>query len=233
MSRVARIHPRTHVALWLLLSLHVASRCDAAAARQVALQASLATWTEASERCAALGPGLAPHKPADGLLVGVATGHTQCTSHGSDVTVLWVKVGDGPTDEQCHGLVFNHTSRQAHLAGEACDQRHCFLCLAPQAGLIKSTTGSVQSGQRRLMDVNTTNCTNPTGRQIHQAWLPSTTSCRCCLLTVFRALHSERQLLLDGASALGWGGWAGRSDCQCDGEWTGVECNSDGAVTAV
>jgi hypothetical protein len=171
MTRVAWIRTRSHVALWLFLSLHIASRCNSAAdwhKQPVVLQASLATWTEAAERCAALGPGLAPHElaaqaAADRLLGPVATGRPQCTPHGSDVTVLWVEVGDGPTDEQCHGLVFNHTSRQAHLAGEACAQRHCFLCSAPQAGLRKSTSGSTQSG-RHLM--NLANC-NMAGPQIN------------------------------------------------------------------
>jgi hypothetical protein len=178
---------RTHVALLgLLLPLQLASQCDAYPARheqQVALQPSLATWAEAYERCATLGRRLAPPELAaqqaaaeDGLF-GPATTQ-QCKPRGSEATVLWVDVDHGSRREappgpgvpgramvdQCQGLVFNHTSRQAHAAPAACGKRHCFLCSAPQAGLRMSTTEGATFG-RRLMVADSSNC-NMTGQQL-------------------------------------------------------------------
>ncbi len=176
-----------HVALWLLLSLRLALQADAASpqrlGQQVALEPSPATWTEASERCATLGPGLAPlelaeQAAADGLSFGRVTTH-ECTPHGSDATVVWIDASDGsrtdpaslggsagrPAGELCPALLFNHTTRQARATAEACDRHRCFLCSAQQAGLHKSATGSAQSG-RRLMVADSTNC-NMTGKIPH------------------------------------------------------------------
>jgi hypothetical protein len=191
---------RTHVALWLLLSsLRLALQSDAAASQrlsrqQAALEPSPATWTKASERCATLGPGLAPlelaeQAAADGLLFGRVTTH-ECTPHGSDATVVWVDVRDGrdvwvdaasqggssgrPAGEQCPALSFNHTNRQARATAEACDRHHCFLCSDQQARLRKSAAGSAQSG-RRLMVADSTNC-NMTGK------IPHTSRCNSCRL---------------------------------------------------
>ncbi len=183
------MHMRTHVALWLLLlSLRLALQSDAASPQrlsrqQVALEPSPATWTDAFERCATLGLGLAPRElaeqaAADGLLFGRVTTH-ECTPHGSDATVVWVDVGDisrmdpaklggsagRPAGEQCPALLFNHTTRQARATAEACDRHRCFLCSAPQAGLHTSATGSAQSG-RRLMVADSSNC-NMTGKIPH------------------------------------------------------------------
>ncbi len=181
------MYMRTHVALWLLLSLRLALQSDAASPQrlsrqQAAVVPSPAKWTEASERCAALGHGLAPRElaaqaAADGLFFGRGTTH-ECTQPGSDTTVVWIDVRDGirmdpaklggpgqHMGEQCPALLFNHTSRQARPTAEACDQRRCFLCSAPQAGLNKSATGSAQSG-RRLMVADSTNC-NMAGKIPH------------------------------------------------------------------
>jgi hypothetical protein len=197
MIRRACSRSLAHVVLGLLLSLHVASPRDPTPAarwhkQQVALEPSLATWTEAYERCAALGSGLAPHELAAQAPFST---HPQCATRGSDATVVWVDSIDGNresppilgrqglhTDEHCHGLIFNHTSRQAQLAGKACDQRHCFLCLAQQAVVRKSTTRSVHIGRRRLMDANSTHGCDETGPQIQQAWLPGTSCTSFCLL---------------------------------------------------
>jgi hypothetical protein len=176
------IRTRAYVALlWLLLALHLASRCAAAAwhKQQVALQPTLATWNEAFERCAGLGRRLAPRElaaraAADVFLLDPATTH-QCTPHGSDATVVWVDVGDssrappGPGEpgravvDQCQGLAFNLTSRQARPTRAACDQRHCFLCSAEQAEQRESATGSAESGRRLTVAVSS-NC-NMTGQQ--------------------------------------------------------------------
>jgi hypothetical protein len=178
---------RAHVGLGLLLSLHLASQCNAAAAlsypQQVALQPSLATWTEAAERCAALGQRLAPRELAaqaaaeDGRNGRVTQ---QCTSTGRGATVMWVDASDGNREaplnlgghgrhrgEQCQGLVFNHTSRQAQSAAEACDQRHCFLCSAAQAELMRKTTTSSTKSGRRLMVADSTNC-NMAGQKLQR-----------------------------------------------------------------
>jgi hypothetical protein len=171
MSR--RMCMRTHVALWLLLSLRLALQSDAASPQRLRQQAALvpspATWHEASERCATLGPSLAPRElpglaATDGLSFGIAATH-QCTPNGSDATVVWMDVGNGSSTApaslvrpgQCPALVFNHTSRQARPTAEACDQRRCFLCSAPQAGLYTSAT-SRGKHQRRMMVADSSNC---------------------------------------------------------------------------
>jgi hypothetical protein len=201
MRRSDCIRIRALVALGLLLSLHLAPRCDAAAARPqqpVALEASLATWAEASERCAAMGQRLAPRElaaqaAAEDAPFGPVATH-RCTPHegdGSDATIVWVDVDDSrdeaPPDlgdpgrqkgEQCQGLVFNHTSRQAYLTTAACDRRHCFLCSASQAGTRMSTAGSAQSG-RRLMVANSTNC-NMAGQQLQRHALLPAFECLSC-----------------------------------------------------
>jgi hypothetical protein len=198
MNITACSRTRAHVALLgLLLSQHLASQCDAYAARheqQVALQPSLATWNEAYERCATLGRRLAPHELAaqqaaaeDGLF-GPATTQ-QCTPHASDAAFVWVDVGGGSQREappgpgvpgramvdQCQGLVFNHTSRQAHAAPAACGKRHCFLCSAPQAGPRMSTTGIGQSGRRlRLANCNMAGPQlDLSGPESGRLWLPA------------------------------------------------------------
>jgi hypothetical protein len=252
--RCGRMLMHKHVALLLLLSsLQLALQSDAAAPQRLRqpLEPSPATWKEASERCAALGHGLAPRElaeqaAADGLFFGRGTTH-ECTQPGSDTMVVWIDVRDGirmdPAElggpgpsagEQCPALLFNHTSRQAHATADACERRRCFLCSAPQAGLHMSATVSVQTG-RRLMVADSSNC-NMAGRipPVALLKLPIVSTER-----MFCALRSERQLLLSGAAALKWGGWADRSDCHC-GEWPagwpyvhwwpGVECNSSGAV---
>ncbi len=174
---------RTHVTLWLLLSLRLALQSDAASPQRLmqlaALEPSPAAWTEASERCATLGLGLAPlelaeQAVADGLLFGRVTTH-QCTPHGSDATFMWIDASDGSRMDAaslggsagrlCPALLFNHTTRQARATAEACDRHRCFLCSAQQSGLNKSATGSAQSG-RRLMVADSTNC-NMTGKIPH------------------------------------------------------------------
>jgi hypothetical protein len=187
---------RTRALLWLLLALHLTSKGETAAAdihtQQVALQPSLATWKEAYERCATLGRRLAPPELAaqqaaaeDGLF-GPATTQ-QCTPHASGAAYVWVDVGGASRREaippgpgvpgralvdQCQGLVFNHTSRQAHAAPAACGKRHCFLCSAPQAGPRMSTTGAAKSG-RHLLAADSSNC-NMAGQQLGRLWLPAT-----------------------------------------------------------
>ena len=172
---------RDHLAvgLLLLLSCLLASPCDAAASwrkQQVALHPSLAIWTEAAKRCAAMGQRLAPRElaaqaAADGLLGAVIT--HQCTPHSSDTTVLWVDVGDGAANldagDQCQGLAFNHTQRRARVTADACNQRHCFLCSAPEASSTTATGTRALSG-RRLMVADSTNC-NMKGQQLY-AWSP-------------------------------------------------------------
>jgi hypothetical protein len=172
------MYMRTHVALWLLLSLRLAPQSDAASPQrlrqQVAVVPSPATWTEASERCAALGPGLAPRElaaqaAADGLFFGRVATH-ECAPPGSDTTVVWVDVGASsridpaklggpgpPAGEQCPALLFNHTSRQVDATADACERRRCFLCSAPQAGLVKSARYRGQP-QRRLMVADSSDC---------------------------------------------------------------------------
>jgi hypothetical protein len=145
----ACIRTRAHVALWLLL-VGFAAQCHTAWDKQhVPRQPSLATWTEASVRCAAVGRRLAPHElaaeaAADGLFGPLNMAEPRCTPEQSDATIVWVgnrgsrlaplDLGGPwrPGADLCQGLVFNHTSRQAHLTGERCDQLHCFLCSAPQ-----------------------------------------------------------------------------------------------------
>jgi hypothetical protein len=156
-----RTRPRAAVVLVALLLI---SQCDATTApwrkQQVALEPTLAAWAETFLRCAALGRTLAPHElaaqaAADGLLGPINTTQHRCKRKESDATVLWVDAGDGgsrmnrggpwrPGGDLCQGLVFNHTSRQAHLTGERCDQLHCFLCSTPQ-----DSSNCNMTGQRR------------------------------------------------------------------------------------
>jgi hypothetical protein len=165
---------RVRIALGLLLLLHLpaTSQGGTAAAgheHQVAFEPSLASWAEASQRCAALGPGLAPHElaaqaAADGLLGAVAT-HL-CT-HESDAIFFWISNGNGSSHTDpgalCKGLLVHYSSRQARVAMAACGQRHCFLCSTQQAGLRASSTGSARTGRSLLQVADSSNC-NMTGQ---------------------------------------------------------------------
>ena len=104
---------------------------------------------------------LAAQAAADGLL-GASIAH-QCTPHSSDatVTVLWV-AGDGAANldgrlagDQCKGLAFNHTQGRARGTVDACNQRHCFLCSAPES---RPTSATGTMSGRRLMEADLDNC---------------------------------------------------------------------------
>ncbi len=93
--------------------------------------------------------------------------------------------------------------------------------------------GRARITQRRLTAANSLNC-NMQGGWGRSAEALAKLLWSQHLRTALLARSPERQLLLQGASGLGYNSWASRTDCQCDGSyWPGVQCNADGVNGAV